>query len=107
MAEYKDTIRRSHPYEGYAPEADIEEKLPYMTGHDDQIERGSRQGAPPALFSTPFFQEQTPPPSRLERHNHPGDDAYLKLPEEESMESHHGSSHNPGPYLGGGLKPTS
>jgi len=104
MAEYKDTIRRSHPYEGYAPEADIEEKLPVMTGHDDSIERMSGQGAPSALFSTPFFQEQTPPPSRLESHNHPGDDAYLKLPEDPDDGSH-GSSHNPGPYLGGGMKP--
>ena len=74
MAEYKDTIRRSHPYEGQSPDTDIEEKLPVMTGHDDQIERGAGQGAPPALFSTPIFQEQSPKPSRLEEHTHPGDD---------------------------------
>jgi len=70
--EYKDTIRRSHPYEGDYPEKDIAEKLPVMTGHDDMIEVGSGQGNP-SLYSTPFFCEQTPPPSRHEPHNHPGD----------------------------------
>lgn len=74
MAEYKDTIKRSHPYEGQAPEKCTEEKIPSMTGHDDQIERMSGQGAPSALFSTPFFQDQSPKPSRLEEHTHPGDD---------------------------------
>ena len=77
MAEYKDTIRRSHPYEGKAPESSISEKLPIMTGHDDQVEHASGQGAPErTLFSngTPFFQDQSPPASRLEAHTHPGDD---------------------------------
>ena len=77
MAEYKNTIRRSHPYEGYAPEECMVEKLPMMTGHDDQVEHGSGQGAPTHTLwghGTPFFQEQTPPPSRLEGHKHPGDD---------------------------------
>jgi len=103
--EYKDSMKRSHPYDGYAPEKDISEKVPVITGHDDQIELGSNQGAP-LLHSTPFFISQTPPPSRLETHDHPGDDAYLKLPAEEGEGSSH-SSHNPGPYLGGGLNPTS
>ncbi len=74
MAEYKDTIRRSHPYEGQAPEECTVEKIPVMTGHDDAVERGSGQQAPNAFFSTPYFQEQTPPSSRLEEHAHPGDD---------------------------------
>ena len=76
MAEYKDTIRRSHPYEGQSPDKDMSEKLPLMTGHDDQIEHASGQGAPEhTLFrGTPFFQDQSPPPSRLEEHTHPGDD---------------------------------
>lgn len=71
--EYKDTIRRSHPYEGQAPEKDISEKLPMMDGHDDMIESMSGQGAP-RLYSTPFFVSQTPPASALEPHTHPGDD---------------------------------
>ncbi len=71
--EYKDTIKRSHPYEGVSPESCIAEKLPVMTGHDDQIESMSGQGNP-STYSTPFFQEQTPPPSRHEPHSHPGDD---------------------------------
>jgi hypothetical protein len=74
MAEYKDAIKRSHPYEGQAPEECTVEKIPCMTGHDDQIERMSGQGAPPALYSTPYFIDQSPPSSRHEEHNHPGDD---------------------------------
>jgi hypothetical protein len=73
MAEYKDAIKRSHPYEDQAPEKCTVEKLPVMTGHDDQIETMSGQGSP-SRYSTPFVVEQTPPPSRHESHSHPGDD---------------------------------
>lgn len=73
MTEYKDAIKRSHPYEGDYPESDIAEKLPVMTGHDDQIESMSGQGNP-SQYSTPFFVEQTPPKSGHEPHIHPGDD---------------------------------
>jgi len=72
MAEFKNAIRRSHPYEGVSPEEDLVEKLPIMSGHDDQIEVASGQGYP-HTYSTPFEVEQTLPPSGSEPHEHPGD----------------------------------
>jgi hypothetical protein len=68
---YRDLIKRSHPYEGSAPEKSISEVLPSMTGHDDKVERPQGE---PSRWGEPFMVHQGPEKSAAEPHHHPGDD---------------------------------